>query len=206
MPGCSVCSHSQCESINLALVSRAVPVTHLARQHNITRDLLNYHRRAHLQSQIQDDRSDPPAPTLLPHGGQNRAVRRGNTTGRARERFLKVYALCGNVTTAAKAAGIGRATVYVWAEHDDAFAQAMRQAELEATDVLEQEAWRRARDGVAEPVYQHGKLVGTVQRFSDALLVFLLKSRAPERFRDRIDVGGQVIVKAVAGFDPASVV
>ena len=197
MPGtCSVCSHSQCESINLALVSRAVPVTHLAQQHGITRDLLNYHRRAHLN--VQDARPHPPAP-------QSRAAKQTDARGRARERFLKAYAVCGTVSTAAKAAGVTRNTIYVWAEHDESFALAMRQAELEATEVLETEAWRRARDGYSEPVYQQGKLVGTVQRYSDALLVFLLKARAPERYRDRVDVSVTPVIKAVAGFDPALV-
>lgn len=81
----------------------------------------------------------------------------------------------------------------------------MRQADLQATEVLEQEAWRRAREGIAEPVYQHGKEVGTIQRYSDQLLMFLLRARAPERYRDRVDVSVTPVIKAVAGFDPADV-
>jgi len=81
----------------------------------------------------------------------------------------------------------------------------MRAAATQATEVLEQEAWRRARDGVAEPVYQHGKQIGTIQRYSDNLLMFLLRARAPERYRDRVDVSVTPIIKAVAGFEPADV-
>jgi len=86
------------------------------------------------------------------------------------------------------------------------FAAAFREADLKATEVLEREAWRRANEGFAEPVYQHGKLVGTVQRYSDNLLMFLLRARAPERYRDRVDVSVAPIIKTVAGFDPADVV
>ena len=81
----------------------------------------------------------------------------------------------------------------------------MRAADVQATETLEHEAWRRARDGVAEPVYQHGKLVGTVQRFSDSLLMFLLRARRPDVYKERVDVSTTVI-KAVAGFEPADVV
>lgn len=193
---CVVCSHPDKDAIHTQLRAHSTPVAQLATQTGLTRDSLNFCRRAHLAASV-------PRPHAKP---QSAAARRTGTSERARERFLKVYAQCGTVSTAAKAAGVGRATVYVWAEHDESFALAMRQAEISATEVLEQEAWRRARDGFAEPVYQHGKLVGTVQRYSDALLVFLLKARAPERYRDRVDVSVTPVIKAVAGFDPASVV
>ncbi len=52
-------------------------------------------------------------------------------------------------------------------------------------DLLEDEAVRRAKDGVEEPVYQGGKLVGHVQKYSDTLLIFLLKGAKPEKFRER---------------------
>ena len=123
-----------------------------------------------------------------------------------RERFLAIYAQCGNLSTAAKAVGVNRSAVYKWQEHVPGFPEAMRAADLQATEVLEKEAWRRAREGFAEPVYQHGKLVGTVQRYSDALLIFLLKGRAPERYGTKVDVSVTPVIKAVAGFDPAEVV
>ena len=81
----------------------------------------------------------------------------------------------------------------------------MNTAGAQATEVLEREAWRRARDGTPEPVFQHGKEVGVIQRYSDQLLMFLLRARAPERYRDRVDVSVTPVIKAVAGFDPAEV-
>jgi len=41
---------------------------------------------------------------------------------------------------------------------------------------------RRARDGVEEPIFHQGKNVGTVRKYSDTLLIFLLKSHKPERY------------------------
>ena len=165
-------------------------------------DALNWHRRKHLESLTAD-----PPPTVPRTRASTFAVR--GVTGsldRARERFLRWYAQSGNVTYAAKRAGVPRNTIYEWQEADDQFAAAFREADLKATEVLEREAWRRANDGVAEPVYQHGKLVGTIQRYSDNLLMFLLRARAPERYRDRVDVSVAPIIKSVAGFDPAEVV
>ena len=65
-------------------------------------------------------------------------------------------------------------------------------------DMLEDEAVRRAKDGVERPVYQGGKLVGHVQEYSDTLLIFLLKGARPEKYRDRVQrelsgPGGQTI-------------
>jgi hypothetical protein len=85
------------------------------------------------------------------------------------------------------------------------FAAAFRDASIRATEVLEAEAWRRAKEGVAEPVFQGGKQVGVVQRYSDQLLMFMLRARAPEKYRDNVTVTVTPIIKAVAGFDPADV-
>ena len=70
---------------------------------------------------------------------------------------------------------------------------------LAGRNMLEDEAIRRAKDGVREkPVYQGGKLVGHVQEYSDTLLIFLLKGARPEKYRDRVQQelsgpGGQTI-------------
>ena len=54
------------------------------------------------------------------------------------------------------------------------------------TPLLEDECLRRARDGVKVPRFHNGKISGYVRRSSDALLIFLLKARRPEKYRDRI--------------------
>lgn len=54
------------------------------------------------------------------------------------------------------------------------------------TDALEDEAVRRAHEGVLKPVFQQGKEVGHVREYSDALMVTMLKARRPEKFKDRV--------------------
>ena len=57
-----------------------------------------------------------------------------------------------------------------------------------AGDILEAEAHRRAVEGVEEPVgWYKGQAGGTVRRYSDVLLMFLLKGVLPERYKDRIE-------------------
>lgn len=99
---------------------------------------------------------------------------------------MSALAETGNVTLAASAAGVNRATPYRWRQDDPDFARAWEDAMEAAADKLEQEAWRRAVEGVEEPVYRGGKLVGTVRKYSDTLLIFLLKGARPHKYQDRV--------------------
>jgi hypothetical protein len=118
---------------------------------------------------------------------------KGLRTHRQRKRrFLEALAECGNVSVAAKAAGISRPTVYQLRQADDGFAQGWADAEERAADRLEAEAWRRAVEGIPEPLVSAGRLVRgddgqpmVIQRYSDQLLITLLRAHRPERFRDR---------------------
>lgn len=87
-----------------------------------------------------------------------------------------------------------RTLIYAWQEQDDEFAAEYRDAEIQATETMEAEAYRRAVNGTAEPVYHQGAEVGSTQRYSDTLLIFMLKARAPEKYRERHEVkhGGQI--------------
>ena len=102
--------------------------------------------------------------------------------------FLAAYGGCMTVTHAAEAAKITRQTHYDWLEKDPKYATAFEQAKQEASDRLEAEARRRAVDGVEEPVYYLGKVVGTKLVYSDGLLTFLLKGVLPHKYRDRVDM------------------
>lgn len=86
----------------------------------------------------------------------------------------------GNVSRAAEAVSIPRCSVYQWRHEDEAFAKAWDNVIESAIDAAEQELYRRAVDGVDEPVYQKGECVGTIRRYSDTALIFLLKGRRPE--------------------------
>jgi len=119
------------------------------------------------------------------------------------ESFLTAFSECGNVTLAARRAGLHRQRVYDWQEHDEKFSLAFNIAKEMAGDELEAEAWRRGVDGWDEPVYQNGKLAGYIHKTSDALLVMLLKAAKPEKYRERRDVtsDGLPLIKAYSGFE-----
>ena len=55
----------------------------------------------------------------------------------------------------------------------------------EAADILEAEARRRAVEGWDEPVFQKGEQVGVVRKFSDQLLITLMRADRPARFARR---------------------
>ena len=92
----------------------------------------------------------------------------------------------GNKTTACKAAGISRRTPTSKPWNDDEEYQlAFADAEIMAADKLEEEAIRRAVDGVEEPVgWYKGVAGGTVTRYSDTLLIFLMKGNNPQKYAE----------------------
>jgi len=96
--------------------------------------------------------------------------------------FLECLRATGNVSEAARAAQIRRSRVYECRSRDQAFAAAWADALEEAADRLEMEAFRRAVEGIGEDRFFRGDVVGRVTRYSDRLLMFLLKARRPERF------------------------
>lgn len=105
-----------------------------------------------------------------------------------RERFLALLSQGDTVAFACARVGISRETAYNHRERDPLLAAAWAEAEEAGTQAMEQEAYRRAVHGVDEPVFWKGEPVGTVRRYSDFLLIFLLKSRRPEVYRDRAEV------------------
>ena len=120
-----------------------------------------------------------------------------NGTAKKREKFLRHLEECGSVRRAARAANIGRNTVYVWRRKQPEFAAEWKAALEVAADLLQDEAFRRAHEGVDEPVFYQGKQVDTVKRYSDSLLMFLLKGLKPEKYRDRIEQTATVDVAAL---------
>ena len=99
-------------------------------------------------------------------------------------RFLQALANTGSVT----AVNTSRTRVYELRKVDPAFAAAWEEAEEIAIDRLEDEARRRAVEGVPEPLVSAGKLVRdddgqpiAVRRYSDNLLLALLKAHRPPR-------------------------
>lgn len=111
-----------------------------------------------------------------------------NETGiERRNRWLNAYSYIGTIHGACRATSIVRARVYDWINNDPYFVAAMQKAGERSVDVLEEEARRRAYEGWEEDVYYKGAVVGQQRRFSDLLLMFTLKARAPEKYRERVD-------------------
>jgi len=130
------------------------------------------------------------------HGENPRTVR----TPKTRTEFLNALEITCNVTKACELSGLARQSAYDWRNEDKEFADAWQKALDVAADLLEEEAIRRAKDGCEEPVYQGGKLVGAVQKYSDTLMIFLLKGAKPRKYGDKLahtgaDGEGPVVIK-----------
>ena len=99
-----------------------------------------------------------------------------------KSRFIRQLAMTGNVTTSAEAVGVARHMVYEWRKQDPSFARKWEEALAIAVDALAMEARRRALDGVEEVRYFQGEPIGTIRKYSDQLLMFLLRAYDPETF------------------------
>lgn len=105
-----------------------------------------------------------------------------------RDAFLKALSNSGNVLISCQAARVARKTVYRHRDRFPAFRKRWEDALEDSTDLLEDEARRRAATGIDKPIYYKGERVDTIKEYSDTLLIFLLKAHRPEKFRDNFDV------------------
>ncbi len=108
----------------------------------------------------------------------------GTAGDKRRIAFLKGLEQGMSAAGAAEAAGISRSLVYRWRELDRAFAAAWRLAAEAGTDRLEDEAMRRALEGVEKPVFWRGEQVGVVRTYDNRMLMLLLQRRRPMREPD----------------------
>lgn len=102
--------------------------------------------------------------------------------------FLNAFARIGIIEESCKVVGISSRTVLRERRGNPAFRRQFEEAERAAVGVLERAAFERAVLGTSRPIYQGGRLVGYEQMYSDTLLMFLLRARDPERFRERLSV------------------
>jgi len=133
--------------------------------------------------------STPPTSEAAANGDDGRrlslSARAQARTAAKQASFLKALATLGTIHAACLASRVGRRTVYDWVERDKDFADAFNLARDAAGDVLEADARRRGVQGIAEPVFFQGEVVGHITRYSDACLMALLSAYRPERFARR---------------------
>ena len=102
-----------------------------------------------------------------------------------KNKFLNLYARLGTIARAAEACGISRQAHYLWLK-DVEYAIAFAEAQQMARDLLEEEAHRRAVEGVEHPVFYKGNQVGAIREYSDQLLTLLLKGAFPQKYKERV--------------------
>ncbi len=84
------------------------------------------------------------------------------------DNFIELLSNTCNVTLSARGVGLSRNKVYRRRKQSKRFAQRWAQAKAEAVELLEAEAWKRARST------------------SDTLMIFLLKANKPKKYRETI--------------------
>lgn len=111
-----------------------------------------------------------------------------------REAFLESFRKDGNVSNAARSAGVNRCTAYKWRDSDPVFAEAWADAEAQAGDRIRKAVDDRAIEGWLEPVFYQGEECGHVRKYSDTLLLRLAEARCSE-FKRRVEIDLTIIEK-----------
>jgi len=100
--------------------------------------------------------------------------------------FIEALADTGSVAAACKAVDMSQPGAYHLRRQPGA--EEFRIAWQAALDCgvqrIEDVAMDRALNGVVEPLYSYGTLIGTRTRYNDRLLMFMLRNRAPHRFAE----------------------
>jgi hypothetical protein len=112
-------------------------------------------------------------------------------TAEKRRVFLAALADGHTVKHAAGLIGVSRVHMHRLRREDDDFAAEWADAVEEGVEALEQEARRRAYEGTSKPIVQGGRVVTDadgkpieLREYSDTLLIFLLKGKKPDTYRE----------------------
>lgn len=120
-----------------------------------------------------------------------RTTRTPSAGARAREDryelFLTALGEGMTISAAAEQAGFARrADLYEHRDVDEGFAARWDEIVERTTEEMEQEAYRRAVEGwIEREIFDDdGNVIGHVRKFSDGLLMFMLKARRPGVYRE----------------------
>lgn len=102
--------------------------------------------------------------------------------------WLTAFEQHGTVSAACSEVGVGRTTVYEARQQDEAFALAWHDLEEATTERMEREALRRGVEGVKSDIFYRDQVIGEETKYSDTLLIFMLKARKPDVYRENVRV------------------
>jgi hypothetical protein len=129
-----------------------------------------------------DDTPRTTLPDFAPVPRQRRKLT--GWTPEVQRAFIEVLAETGSVRAACRAVKRSDHGAYMLRRHPEA--HEFRAAWEAALDIgmqrIEDIAMDRAINGVEQPHYAYGKLLGTRTRYNDRLLMFMLRNRRPDRF------------------------
>ena len=119
-----------------------------------------------------------------------------------------MFAEIGNVSKCCDALNLCRNDLYVKRKSNKSFAKKWQIAKEASIARLEDEAWRRAFEGIKKPVFYKGEQIrnpdGTPyfeRIYSDTLLMHRLNAERPDKYhyRQQIDgkVDGEITVKVI---------
>ena len=103
-------------------------------------------------------------------------------------RLLQAYAETCNLREACRQAKVSKTTHYDWLKRYPAekfprgYAAVFREFQERAGDSLESVAVERATTGWTEDVFYQGQKCGSVRRYSDGLLMQLLRGAKPQKY------------------------
>lgn len=106
--------------------------------------------------------------------------------------FLAAYSECGTTKRAAEITGLQRWAHYQWLKTDPEYKKAFAEAKRMACQSLEAEAIRRAVDGWDEPVFYEGVQTAVKRKYSDTLLIFMLKGANPKKYAEFTTHSGNI--------------
>ena len=98
--------------------------------------------------------------------------------------FITALAETGMVEAACRRVGMSRSSAdkLRWRADGAHFRRAWEMAIDYAMHRIEEDAHRRAREGVARPIFYQGEQVGEWRHFDERLTMFLLRTYRPERY------------------------
>lgn len=128
----------------------------------------------------------------------------GKFNDEAKRKFLELCLEHGpHVSRHAYAVGVSPATEIRHRKKDPEYAAAFEHMQEMWKARLEEEVIRRGRDGWDEPVFYQGAQVGVVRKYSDTLLMALVKKYDPQYWdKNQVDLtvnGGVLVVGAAHG-------